>query len=94
MTVKEKLTHELAGIILHHVRDGKGRLTELSDLCGINRKEFNKRGFSKMRMHRLVRIVYALSVLMTYREFQELFLELHDTIRSYSDEYDFELFDE
>lgn len=94
MTRKEQLTSEVAGIILQHVRNSKGRLTEVSDLCGINRKEFNKKGFSKMRMHRLLRIIYALSILMNYREFHNMCEELHDEIRNFSDEYDFILFDE
>ena len=47
-----------------------------------------------MRMHRLLRIIYALSILMNYREFHNMCEELHDEIRNFSDEYDFILFDE
>ena len=42
--LKERLTSEVAGIILRYVRTPKGRLTEISDLCSLNRKEFNVRG--------------------------------------------------
>lgn len=92
--LKEQLTSAVAGIILHHVRETKGRLTEVSDLCSINRKEFNRRGLSKMKLHRLLRLVYALALIMPYREFDVMWKDILDEIRNYSDDYDFTLLDE
>lgn len=92
--LKEQLTSAVAGIILHHVRETKGRLTEVSDLRSINRKEFNRRGLSKMKLHRLLRLVYALALIMPYREFDVMWKDILDEIRNYSDDYDFTLLDE
>lgn len=92
--LKDQLTSAVAGIILHHVRERKGRLTEVSDLCSINRKEFNRRGLSKMKLHRLLRLVYALALILPYREFDVMWKDILDEIRNYSDDYDFTLLDE
>lgn len=92
--LKERLTSEVAGIILRHVREEKGRLTELSDLCRINRREFNQRGMSKMRLHRLLRILYALSVILPASRFQTMFSEIYAAISDMADEYDYLLLDE
>ena len=77
--LKDELTSNVAGIILHHVKETKGRLTEISDLCGINRKEFNRRGLAKMK---------------SYRQFDAMWQEILDEIRKFSDDYDYTLLDE
>jgi hypothetical protein len=92
--LKEQLTSKVAGIILEHVRSKKGRLTELSDWCRINRKEFNIRGLSQMKFHRLLRILYALHLECEYYEWKQLWDEISETIQEFSDEYDFTLLDE
>ena len=92
--LKDKLTSEVAGIILRHVRNPKGRLTEVSELCRINRREFTIRGISRMKFHRLLRIFYALSLVVRYEEYKQMTDELRDVIQDYSDEYDYVLIDE
>ena len=92
--LKDELTSNVAGIILHHVKETKGRLTEISDLCGINRKEFNRRGLAKMKLHRLLRLVYALTLVLSYRQFDAMWQEILDEIRKFSDDYDYTLLDE
>ena len=67
--VKEQFTSEVAGIILNHLREKKGRLTEVSDLCNINRKELNRKGLAKMKMHRLLRLIYAMELVLPYPEY-------------------------
>lgn len=92
--LRDQLTSKIAGIILQHVRTPKGRLTEISDMCRINRKEFTVRGLSKMRLHRLLRIIYALHLEASYVENKRMAEEIYDTIQDYSDEYDYTLLDE
>jgi hypothetical protein len=88
--LKEKLTSMIAGIILREVRNPqcKGRLTQISDVCRINRREFNVRGLSKMKLHRLLRIIYALALVMTPSQFERMMSEVRNTIVDLADEVD------
>ena len=92
--LKDELTSNVAGIILHHVKETKGRLTEISDLCGINRKEFNVRGFASLKLHRLLRVIYALYLELPYAEFVKMTDEIRETIIEYGEDYDYTLLDE
>ena len=92
--IKDKLTSEVTAIILKHVKSPKGRLTEISDLCRINRREFNVHGLSKMQLHRLLRLFYALILIASYDEFRRMMNEVNHVIGVYSEEYDFDLLDE
>ena len=91
---QRELTSEVAGIILRHVRNPKGKLTEISELCRINRKEFNVRGLSKMKLHRLLRIIYALALTMSYDQYRKMTDEVRDVIWEHEECYDYLLFDE
>ena len=88
------MTSEIAGIILQHVRNHKGRLSEVSDDCRINRREFNVRGISKMKFHRLLRIFYDLLLILTYAEFTKMMEEIINTLKDYADEHDYTVLDE
>jgi len=92
--LKDQLTSEVAGIILDRVRESKGRVTEISDLCRINRRELNVRGLSRMKLHRLLRIVYSLAVIMRYEEYRAMMEQISRTIENFSDNYDYLLLDE
>ena len=92
--VKEQFTSSVAGIILNHLREKKGRLTEVSDLCNINRKELNRKGLAKMKMHRLLRLIYAMELVLPYPEYDKMWSEILDKIREFSNVYDCTLFDE
>lgn len=92
--LKEQLTSAVAGIILHHLRDFKGRLTEVSDLSNINRRELNRKGLAKMKMHRLLRLVYAMALVLPYREFDLMWKDILDEIRNFSDDFDCTLLSE
>ena len=94
MMLKQQLTSEVAGIILDHVRETKGRLTLISDATRINRKHFTVRGFSQLRVHQMLRIVYALAVVMRYEDYRDMMGQIARTIERYSDEYDYMLLDE
>ena len=92
--LKDQLTSEVAGIILRHVRTPKGRLTEISDDSKINRKDFNVHGLSQMKLHRFLRILYALNLSMDYEEYQQMMDEISDTITEFAGDYDYTLLDE
>jgi len=92
--LKEQLTSKVASIILQHVREPKGRLTEISDLCHINRREMNIRGLSRMKFHRLLRLIYALSVALRPDEYYEMTDDILFAIQEFSDKYEYDLLDE
>lgn len=92
--LKEQLTSKVAEIILRRVRMEKGRLTMVSDLSRINRKEFNIKGLSKMKMHRLLRIIYALALVLNEDEYRKMMNEMRDVIWEDMEYYDFLLLDE
>lgn len=94
MLLRNQLTSRVAGIILTRIRERKGRLTEISDECRINRREFNVRGFSKMSLQRLLRVFYALYMVLPKREFDAMENEIAEVIADYADEYDYVLLDE
>lgn len=94
MLLRKQMTSKVAGIILTRIRDRKGRLTEISDGCRINRREFNVRGFSKMSLHRLLRVVYALCLVLPKREYDEMMNEIRRVMAAYADHYDYLLLDE
>ena len=90
---KERLTSELAGIILQHVRNPKGRLTEISDLCGINRKYFTRKGMARMRFHQMVRLFYALALIGERWEYEEMMAEFNALLAEWAEAFEYELFD-
>lgn len=94
MLLRKQLTSKVARIILTRIRDRKGRLTEISDECRINRREFNVRGFSKMSLQRLLRVFYALCLVLPKSEFDAMGNEIAEVIADYADEYDYVLLDE
>ena len=88
------MTSEVASIILRYVKSYKGLLTLVSDESKINRSEFNVRGLSQMKLHRLLRILYVLGLELRGEDFQKMMDEIRDTITDYVDQYDFTLLDE
>ena len=92
--LKDQLTREIAGIILRYVRNEKGRLSEISRDSRINRREFTIRGLAKMKLHRLLRILYDLCLELPYAEYMKMTDEIRQTISDYANEYDYTLLDE
>ena len=92
--IKDRLTSEVASIILRYVKSYKGLLTLVSDESKINRSEFNVRGLSQMKLHRLLRILSVLGLELRGNDFQKMMDEIRDTITDYVDKYDFTLLDE
>ena len=86
--LKDKLSREVAGIILRYVKNRKGRLTQMSEDSRINRREFNVQGINKMRLHRLLRILYALHLELPYAEYMKMTDEIRAKWQSASYETD------
>lgn len=87
MTVKDKLVSKCSGIILSVVRV-KGRVTWISDECGINRKFLNRRNLRLLRFHQLVRLLYSTSSWMSREKFEQLGARLFAAIWDYNNRYD------
>ena len=92
--LRDELTSDVAGIILEYLRSVKGRLTEVSNLSGINRRELNRKGLSKMRMNRLMRLVYTMTLVMPPKASDAMWQKIFEKVREYADYYDFILLDE
>ena len=87
MNLKERLVSTCSGIILNEVRK-KGRLTFISDECGINRKYLIRGRVQLLRFHRLVKLLYATSSWMNRDRFTEMGAELFGEIWDFNNEYD------
>lgn len=92
--LRDELTSDVAGIILEYLRSVKGRLTEVSNLSGINRREINRKGLAKMRMNRLMRLVYTMQLVMPPKVSDAMWQKIIEKVREYADYYDFILLDE
>ena len=92
--LRDELTSDVAGIILEYLRSVKGRMTEVSNLSGINRREINRKGLSKMRMNRLMRLVYTMTLVMPPKASEAMWQKIIEKVREYVDYYDFILLDE
>lgn len=92
--LRDELTNEVAGIILQYLRDVKGRTTEVSNLSSINRREINRKGLVKMKMNRLLRLVYTMLLIMPPQSSEAMWQDILKKIREFADYYDFILLDE
>ena len=92
--LRDDLTSDVAGIILENLRSVKGRLTEVSNLSGINRRELNRKGLAKMRMNRLMRLVYTMQLVMPPYKSDAMWQKIIEKVREYADYYDYILLDE
>ena len=92
--LRDELTSDVAGIILECLRSVKDRLTEVSNLSGINRREINRKGLSKMRMSRLMRLVYTMQLVMPPYKSEAMWQKIIEKVREYADYYDYILLDE
>jgi hypothetical protein len=92
--LRDELTSDVAGIILENLRSVKGRLTEVSNLSGINRRELNRKGLAKMRMNRLMRLVYAMLLIMPPKKSDAMWQKILEKLREYAKDFDFILLDE
>ena len=92
--LRDELTSDVAGIILENLRSVKGRLTEVSNLSGINRRELNRKGLSKMRMNRLMRLVYTMTLVMPPNKSDAMWQKILEKLREYAKDFDFILLDE
>ena len=93
MLLREQLVSDFAGIILGCVRNN-GWLTDISENVGINRKEFNRKKFSSMQLHRVLRIVAGLAWKMSWYRFSIVWMKLGELIFKMGDQQFYELCDE
>lgn len=85
---KQDLAKKFAEIILQYLRSKKGRLTRISDMCSINRREFTIEGLSRMKISRLLVILYAMELELYYDEYEQMIKELWQTFEDFATQYD------
>lgn len=84
----DQITSHVVGIILRHVRDKRGRLTLVSDMCRINRREFSQQGIAKMRLYRLVLIIAALFIVQHSFETKKMVDEIVNDFLAFVNDYE------
>lgn len=77
--INNQLSSLIVSIMLEAIREEKGRLTAISDMCVINRQEFDKEGIEKLRLNRFVRLGAAMAAIMPRKRFQQMGQEIADT---------------
>ena len=85
---KQDLAKKFAEIILQYLRSKKGRLTRISDMCSINRREFTTEGLSRMRTYRLLIILYAMELELYCDEYEQMIKDLCDTFENFVNQFD------
>lgn len=89
--LKRDFTDEVSGVILKKVREQRGRLTKVSDMCQINRRMFNHDEFCKLKLYQVLRLLYAICVDVRPKEFEEMLTEMRDVAKKYFDMYEEDL---
>ena len=88
---KKDFTDEVSGVILKKVREQRGRLTKVSDMCQINRRMFNQDEFCKLKLYQVLRLLYAICVDVRPKEFEKMLTEMRDVAKKYFDTYEEDL---
>ena len=74
--------HELAlsiGDILNKaVREKRGRLTEVSEQCSINRQKFDAEDITNIRLYQLIRLGQAIALSMPRDRYEQMKSEISD----------------
>jgi hypothetical protein len=93
MTEKE-MCRLVAETFLQRVCEKRGRKTDVSNICHMNRSELTVDGLMKMKGYRLMRVMYALLMLRTRKDVVKIVCELIDIINDCVDEYDGKLLED
>ena len=92
--LREKLVDTCTGMILDTMRSRRGRLRFVSTESQVNRKYFNSKGFQTLKLFRAIRVLYALSMLMSRHDFICLGSNLFAEIWDQQDKWGYDLIDE
>ena len=89
--LKKTLRSKVSGIVRETLRAQKGLLTEVSDMAGVNRKEFNRRNMDRMKLYKLVRVMYALCLVepVLYAAMMD---RIRDEVSAFVDEHEEDYF--
>lgn len=69
---KDLLALTIGGIINEAIREKRGRLTEVSDMCVINRQEFAPEGIANLALHQLTRLSRAMVEAMPKQRLEQM----------------------
>ena len=89
--LKREFTDEVSGVILKKVREQRGRLTKVSDMCQINRRMFNQDEIGKLKLNQVLRLFYAICVEIRPKEFEKMLTEMSNVAKKYFDKYEEDL---
>lgn len=92
--LRDKLTSNCVGIILNAVRKESGTLTFISDESQVNRKFFTRKEFKKLKLFRVIRVLYVLAMCLDRYTFVHLGEQMFNIIWEMQDEHEFNLLDE
>ncbi len=70
--IRNLLARLIAEIMLEAIRERRGCLTAVSDMCAINRGEFHPEGIAKMRLDRIVRLGQAMAYCMPREQYEAM----------------------
>ena len=92
--LRDKLVSNCVGIILNAVRKESGTLTFISDESQVNRKFFTRKEFKKLKLFRVIRVLYVLAMCLDRYTFVQLGEQMFNIIWEMQDEHEFNLLDE
>lgn len=75
---KNELALSIGDILNKAVREKKGRLTEVSEQCSINRQKFDPEDIIHIQFHQLVRLGQAIALSMPRDRYEQMKSEISD----------------
>lgn len=93
MSVKDKLTKDLVGMIVDMI-SSTGKKTYISDEAKVNRKFFTRNHLHRMKLHVFIRALFFCAVWTGRDEFQALGEEIFDKIWAVADEHEYDFYEE
>lgn len=91
---KNLVAEIIAEIMLEAIREKKGRLTEVSTECSINRQEFDVEGLTNLKLYRLLRLVQALVHALPRARYEQMKNDIAEVFWKSIDDLDDDSYDE
>lgn len=86
---KNESIDAIVEIVNDFVRIKRGSLTKISETCQINRGDLTIDGISYLRAYKLIRLLYAICLNLTPKEFEAMMKSIYYGIIENSAKYDY-----